>query len=144
MIALLIGTVMIIFTVAFHALGSSYWLMFVGARIHRPNREGATTHLFFNVMATATVLLLLHAVEAVFWALLYLLLPGRAGLEGLDQALYLSMVTFTTLGYGDVTLSQDWQLLAGMEAMAGITVFGLTTALLYAVVQRAWHVSRHR
>jgi hypothetical protein len=27
-----------------------------------------------------------------------------------------------------------------MEAMAGITVIGLTTALLFAVIQRSWQI----
>jgi hypothetical protein len=31
-------------------------------------------------------------------------------------------------------------MLGGMEAMVGITVFGLTTAILFAVVQRFWKV----
>ena len=51
------------------------------------------------------------------------------------------MVTFTTLGYGDITLAREWQLLTGVEGMVGITVFGLTTAMLFAVIQKSWKVS---
>jgi hypothetical protein len=47
------------------------------------------------------------------------------------------------LGYGDITLSAEWNLLSGMEAMVGITVFGLTTALLFAVIQQIWKVNLH-
>ena len=144
MMVLLIGTAMIIVTVAVHALGSAYWLMFVDARISRNREEGATNHLIYAVLSTATVLMLLHVLESVLWALCYLLLPDRAGLEGPSQAVYFSMVTLTTLGYGDVTLSQQWELLAGMEAMVGITVFGLTTAMLFAVVNHAWSAFRER
>ena len=50
------------------------------------------------------------------------------------------MITFTTLGYGDITLAQEWQLLTGVEGMVGIVVFGLTTALLFAVIQKSWKV----
>ena len=142
MMVLLLGTVMIIVTVAMHSLGAAYWLTFVDAKMHHRKHEGAAHHVFVAVVSTATVLLLLHMLQAVLWALFYLLLPGRAGLESLAQAVYFSMVTFTTLGYGDVTLSPEWELLAGMEAMVGITVFGLTTAFLYAVVQRAWAARR--
>jgi hypothetical protein len=143
MTVLLIGTVMIIVTVATHSLGAARWLTFMDVEMHRREREGATQHVFLTVLSTATVLMLLHMLQAVLWALCYMLLPGHAGLQSLAQAVYFSMVTFTTLGYGDVTLSQEWELLAGMEAMVGITVFGLTTALLYAVVQRAWTVRRN-
>jgi hypothetical protein len=54
------------------------------------------------------------------------------------------MITFTTLGYGDVTLNEPWQVLAGAEGMVGIVVFGLTTALLYAVIQKCWKISHDR
>ena len=50
------------------------------------------------------------------------------------------MITFTTLGYGDITLAQEWHLLTGVEGMVGIVVFGLTTALLFAVIQKSWKV----
>jgi voltage-gated potassium channel Kch len=144
MMILLIGSAMAALTVAIHALGAARWLTFVGNRIRRRQGVGAPNHLFSAVLSTATVLILLHSVEALFWALLYLALPDNAGLENLNQALYFSMITLTTLGYGDVTLSPEWALLAGMEAMVGITVFGLTTALLYAVVQQVWKVAHQQ
>jgi len=53
----------------------------------------------------------------------------------MSLAIGIFMITFTTLGYGDVTLNSDWDFLSGMEAMVGITVFGLTTAILFAVIQ---------
>ena len=46
------------------------------------------------------------------------------------------MVTFTTLGYGDVLLDENWQLLASFEAANGMIMFGWTTAIIIAVVQR--------
>jgi hypothetical protein len=51
------------------------------------------------------------------------------------------MVTFTTLGYGDVVVEGSWRLLASFQAANGIILFGWTTALLVAVI-RAMHVAR--
>ena len=48
------------------------------------------------------------------------------------------MVTFTTLGYGDITLSQQWRLLSSFEAATGIIMFGWTTALVITTVQRVF------
>ncbi|NEV64353.1 ion channel [Thiorhodococcus minor] len=49
------------------------------------------------------------------------------------------MVTFTTLGYGDVTpVEHDWRLLSGIEALIGVVLIGWTTALLFLIVQRSW------
>ena len=55
-------------------------------------------------------------------------------IEGFEQALYFSMVTFTTLGYGDVLLEDHWRLLGSFEAANGIIMFGWTTAIVIAVL----------
>ena len=53
-------------------------------------------------------------------------------------------VTFTTLGYGDITLVEhDWRLLSGIEALNGILLVGWTTAFLFMVVQRSWTTKAH-
>ena len=83
-------------------------------------------------------LLSLHILEALLWALFYWQLPGKAGLSTFHDAFYFSVVTITTLGYGDITLKPEWQLLSGMEAMVGTVAFGLTTALLFAIIQKSW------
>jgi hypothetical protein len=56
-----------------------------------------------------------------------------------EEAVYFSVVTFTTLGYGDITLADhQWRLLSGAEALNGVLLVGWSTALLFAVVQRCW------
>ncbi len=137
---ILIGTLMIAVTLAVHAIGSAHWLGFVG-KWHASRKSSARTlHLTIDILSTGMVLLTLHFFEAWLWALLYRVLPSQAGLSSPGDAVYFSLVSFTTLGYGDVTLSPEWQLLGPMEGMAGITVIGLTTALLFAVIQRGWKI----
>jgi voltage-gated potassium channel Kch len=58
--------------------------------------------------------------------------------QSFEQALYFSIVTFTTLGYGDITLESNWRLLASFEAASGIIIFGWSTAIIVAVVQRLY------
>ena len=142
MLVLMIGTAMMAITVAIHVLGSARWLIFVGRWLAGHTRQAQTAPLFLIMLGTATALLLLHALEALLWALVYYGMPERSGLTDFAEALYFSLVTLTTLGYGDVTLNTDLRLLAGMEAMVGIVVFGMTTALLMAVIQRSWKITR--
>jgi hypothetical protein len=72
-------------------------------------------------------------VEVWLWAGLYLVIGA---LETLEEALYFSTVTFSTLGYGDVVLDNSWRLLGSFEAANGLFLFGWSTALVFAVIQR--------
>jgi len=137
---LLIGILMMALTVAIHAIGSTMWLGYVVTWHDKWTKISGPRSLFRVVIWTAVVLLLLHFIEVVLWALFYFMLPDNAGLNNWPEAVYFSVVTFTTLGYGDVTLSPAWRQLSGMEAMVGIVVFGLTTAILFTVIQRVWRV----
>jgi hypothetical protein len=84
-------------------------------------------------------LFLATIIEVWSWALLYLSLGAASSLE---QATYFSTVTFTTLGYGDITLDENWRLLSSFEAANGLLMFGWSTALVFATVQ--WVYARGR
>ena len=141
MLLLLISIGMIGLTVGIHTTGAAIWLRSLGRRLELNASAHKPPRLFRGILSTSIVLLMLHVLEAFIWALLYLALPAQAGLNNLHEAFYFSLVTFTTLGYGDLTLHSNWQLLAGIEGMVGILVFGLTTALLFAVIQKSWKIN---
>jgi voltage-gated potassium channel len=77
-------------------------------------------------------------VEIVIWAGAYLALVPVSELASFEEAVYFSFVTFTTLGYGDITLSEGFRLLSGIEALNGIILVGWTTAMIFSVVQHIW------
>ena len=60
----------------------------------------------------------------------------------LEQALYFSITSFTTLGFGDVVLEPGWRLLAGMTATHGLLLFGLSTAFLVEVFNQPTRFTR--
>lgn len=61
------------------------------------------------------------------WAATFLLLGAFAGIE---EALYFSLVVFTTLGFGDVLLPPEWRLLGGIMAVNGLLNVGMLTAVM--------------
>ena len=72
------------------------------------------------------------------WAL-YFLWSGALG--DLETAVYFSLISFTTLGFGDIVLAQPHRLLSGMLAANGLVLFGLTTAVLIDLI-RSLHGAR--
>jgi len=134
----LIGAALVAITVVIHALGTTVWLRYLGVK-HALDDEPWTTRRSLVVLtSTVIVLIVLHTIEIGIWAIAYLSLVTVAELETLESALYFSFVTFTTLGYGDITLAAPWRVLSGIEALNGIMLVGWTTAFLFAVVQRSW------
>ncbi|WP_417848855.1 ion channel [Thalassoglobus sp.] len=62
--------------------------------------------------------------------------PLSASLQGLVDCLYFSVVTATTLGYGDITPVTSWaRLLAAAEAIGGMVVVGAMISRLLSAQQ---------
>ncbi|KMW59635.1 Kef-type K+ transporter [Candidatus Rhodobacter oscarellae] len=88
----------------------------------------------------ASVLWFLCAVfvAIALWALVYL----RLGLfESFEEATYFSIVCYTTLGFGDILLPDEWRLLSGLESLNGLLMIGLQAAMLIDVMTR---IRRHQ
>ncbi|WP_227711996.1 potassium channel family protein [Sneathiella sp. P13V-1] len=80
-------------------------------------------------------LFMAHTIEAWIWAMFFYLAGEHTEFS---EAVYFSTVTFTTLGYGDVTLSEKWRLTAALQAVSGIMLFGWSTAFLVNVRAFFW------
>jgi voltage-gated potassium channel len=133
--SILVGLLMTVVTVGIHAVGTSWWVQ----RLVREERhETRRRHPIRTLCATATVLLSLQICEVVVWAITYLLLPTLDEVNTLEEAVYFSTVTFTALGYGDIVLTSSWRLLGAIQAMAGLLIFGWSTAVFFAVCREYW------
>ena len=61
------------------------------------------------------------------WALVF---RQMSIFKSLEEAVYYSLVAYTTLGLGDVTMPKEQRLLGGMTGANGFLMFGLMTAML--------------
>jgi hypothetical protein len=100
--------------------------------------ERATSHQSLRLIAVMTavvsVLMAAHIAEVMLWSFAYAIVGVAA--PGTDL-IYFAFVNYTTLGYGDVTPLQRWHLLGPMTAMNGVLLFGWSTAVIFAVLQKA-------
>jgi len=131
---ILLGAVLLLVTCGMHLLG----MVFVMHLLHLD--KGALRMRLLRVRAylvgeVVLVMAMVSILEALLWAAAYLALGE---IKDLEPAFYFSMVTFTTLGYGDLVLDENWRLLASFQAATGILMFGWTTAILISVVQHSY------
>ena len=134
----LIGTVLVALTVVIHALGTTYLVRYLARRFLDERGHWGSGYAMVALITAAVVLVLLHTLEIILWAGVYTALVPAGELADLESAVYFSFVTFTTLGYGDITLGEGWRLLSGIQALNGILLVGWSTALMFAVVQKSW------
>lgn len=112
--------------------------MFVGyglryyARYSRA-REIRHAHWLDGIALSTVMLLMLAAsfAQMIIWAGLFMLIDE---FDDFPTALYHSGINFSTLGYGDIVMSERWRLLGPLEAAQGILMFGVSTAVMTAAV----------
>lgn len=139
LILILTAFLLIAITICIHGLGTIYWLRYLLAHDTLADGRIRPAKVLSVFISTAIVLISLHIIEIFIWAFAYIMVLPDGELQSLESAFYFSAVTFTTLGYGDITLSSDWRILSGLQAINGILLIGWTTAFLFAVLQRAWN-----
>jgi hypothetical protein len=84
------------------------------------------------VMGATLLALAGHLVEIALWAFA---LEMCGAVADISAAIYSSAGSYTTSG-SDIVLAPRWKLLGPLEAVAGMLMFGVSTAFIFAVVQR--------
>jgi len=129
---LTVGTAAVICTIAMYALALGATVHFV-RRERRLGRAGAS---FWSDVAIVGVTMLFafsaHLVQITFWAVLFMMCGEFADFGAAYEH---SAVNYTTLGSGDVVMTPSWRLLGPIEAADGMLMFGVSTAMIFAVIQ---------
>ncbi len=87
----------------------------------------------FVLALESLFLLAAHGAEMFAWAKLFLYIDA---FETLEEAVYFAAVCYTTLGFGDLLMPEEWRVLAGALAANGMLLFGLSAAFLLELASR--------
>jgi hypothetical protein len=108
-----------------------HWL----ARVHHLVESPSARRRAGLLLRVFVWIVLLHLIQVGLWAIVY----WRAHeVPTLETAVYFSLVTYTTIGFGDVVLGPGWRVLAGIEGLTGILLIGWSTAFVFAIVNRMY------
>jgi hypothetical protein len=126
---------LIVLNVVIHVIG----LGLINESVVRVLSEAIHRRLMptFVVGMGAAVLLAtaVHGIEAAIWATAYRILGA---LPDTRSAILYSLSALTSYGHANLFLEEQWQLTGALEALNGMLLFGLTTAFLFAMIQKVW------
>ncbi len=127
---LTVATVMVTLTVIMHFLGLLFLIRILNRKGHgfKPHESLIGQGLLLILVVLGLVLI--HTTEIWVYAFLFLAIGA---LPDFDTALYFSTTAFTTVGFGDVTLSREWRLLGAIEAANGLILFSWSIAFLLSM-----------
>jgi hypothetical protein len=132
---LLIAWCLMALCVTIHAMGLTAafrWMKRWAASV-----DGRFWPATWMLICTAGWTLLMHLLQIAVWAFFY---AWKDAMPDLPSAFYFSAVTYTTTGYGDLVLPEEWRLVGGVEALTGILMCGLSTGLFFAVFAKVFGI----
>ena len=133
LINLVIGLPTILLCLALQAVFTFWSIRFYTDRALR----GANTASSFDqirwLLLVMVVMVMGNFFQIMIWGMLFMVLGEFSELY---EAVYHSAVNFSSLGYGDVVMTKPWKLLGPLEAADGSLMFGVSTAMVFAVILR--------
>ena len=133
LIPLVVGAVAVLCTIFIHALALIATVNFVRHE-RRLGRAGTSFWIDVAIVGLAMSFgLVAHLIEIALWAVLFVICGE---FPEFGTAYYHSAVNYSTLGYGDLIMTPAWRLLGPLEAANGMLMFGVSTAMIFAVIQR--------
>lgn len=122
-------------------------ILLLVAAIRTLRWEEIRTHHKHSLMASLrkvviafAFVLLAHTIQVWVWALSFV---GLGTLSDMEDAIYFVLVTYTTVGYGDLTIGEGARIFGAMAAVTGLLNFGLSTAFLVGIFERVTNNKKH-
>jgi hypothetical protein len=130
------GLLLIFLTVVFHAQSLGLIGKWVSSRLESTGSlRRISASSTFLIGGTALSVTILHGIEGFVWAGAYRLLGAMPNAKA---AMLYSLNAMTSYGHANLYLAPRWEMMGALEALNGWILFGLTTAFLFTVIQRAW------
>lgn len=131
----LCGGMLLAVTMALHGCGVLVTLRGTGALKRRAGPAAAGIAGIGILVVASWMLVLLHLLEVVVWALFYLWSHAvNTPDANASIAYYFALMEYTTIGSA-YNLKLDWRLLEGMNGIAGLLTFAWSTGVLLTLAE---------
>ncbi len=133
LVPLILGSLMVVGNMIIQIFVLLLMIRMLMRRVAEIPEHGSVLFQSRSLGALVLVLFLGHVMQFATWAALFFYLGEFTDFA---TAFYHSTVNFTSLGYGDIVMSERWRLLGGLEAANGVLMFGLSAGALLSMMNR--------
>ena len=133
---LFIGLGMIALCVVIHGLGL-FTIQRIITRESMKKRVSSLKPLSFTgslfTLLAVFAIIVVHFMEIWLFAFLY---DYLGALHSFSEALYFSTISYSTAGYSDTLIHEQWRMVAALEGVMGVILLGWSTAFFVRVLGR--------
>jgi hypothetical protein len=133
LLPLIAGSVATLLTILIHAVTLGLTVRFFRRERSLGHVGRVVTNNLEIFVQSISFAFIAHLAEIGLWAMLFV---TCGEFSSFALAFYHSAVNYTTLGYGDLIMTPSWKLLGPLEAADGALMFGVSTAMIFAIAQR--------
>lgn len=127
------GAILLAFSAMLYVVAMVPTSRLVAREAEHPGKHLGSTRAILLVGIVALAVVFGHTVVVWIWSVAFVV---SGALPNMEQSVYFALVTYTTLGYGDLTLSEEFRVFGTMAAVTGLLNFGISTAFLVGVISR--------
>lgn len=132
-IQLFIGTAVGVANVIVQVLAVALIIRYLSSELARPHADLSGLRQTITLSTIVVLMLAAHLVQIGIWAILFKTLGE---FNTITAAFYHSTVNFSTLGYGDIVMTERWRFLGAFEAVNGVLMMGISAASFFAVMAK--------
>lgn len=127
------GSILLVACSTIHLICIVWWIEFLKKQNAAFQKRSSLMSVFLPISGTFLALVFSHTLQVWLWAASFV---GLGALQETEEAIYFSLVTYTTVGYGDVILDDAHKIFGAMASVTGVLNFGVSTAVLINVITR--------
>jgi hypothetical protein len=128
---LLLGSLLIVVNMGIQVAAVVFMVRYVMGKTTKGKAKKGFAADTTMINVVLVVLFVGHLIQFAVWAGLFVYVGE---FESFNTAFYHSIVNFSSLGYGDIVMGEEWRLLGALEACNGVLMFGLSGGTILAVM----------
>ena len=131
------GLSLIVLTMAVHGTGLVLVALVLDGLLDRITSRDVLKPILIVISTVGIFLAALHVLEAGLWAAVYWWVGA---INTPSEAILYSVDSISTRGDSGLALERHWQMMGALEAVDGMLLFGISTACIFAFLQRYWSI----